>query len=74
MSLTTNIDRLKTPKGRVLEASTALRRREQEAAELKAEMPRYFREALAQGATTAQLVEWTGLSRRTVFYMLKRKD
>jgi hypothetical protein len=30
-----------------------------------------LREAHEAGATAAQLVEWTGYSRRTIFYMLK---
>jgi hypothetical protein len=71
MSLTTNIDALSTPGGRVLECATALRRREAEVAELKAELPRYLREAQKAGATAKDLIEWTGYSRRTIFYMLK---
>lgn len=32
-----------------------------------------LREAHNAGATVAQLMEWTGYSRRTIFYMLKDK-
>lgn len=71
MSLTTNIDALSAPGGRVLECATALRRREAEVAELKAELPRYLRQAQKAGATIAELQEWTGYSRRQVFYLLK---
>lgn len=31
-----------------------------------------LQQAQKDGASTVQLVEWTGMSRRTVFYMLKR--
>jgi hypothetical protein len=46
-------------------------RRASEVAELKAELPRYLREAQKAGATAKDLIEWTGYSRRTIFYMLK---
>lgn len=39
----------------------------EERARLQAEL----REAQEAGATVAQMVEWTGYSRRTIFYLLK---
>lgn len=45
-----------------------IRSLEAERATLAAEL----QQAQQAGATTAQLVDWTGMSRRTVFYMLKR--
>lgn len=38
----------------------------------RAKLAEDLRAAQASGVPVPQLVEWTGLSRRTVFYMLKR--
>jgi hypothetical protein len=45
-----------------------------QADEERAKIAKELREAHKQGATAAQLVEWTGYSRRTIFYMLKEKS
>lgn len=59
------------------ETETAIRERadrvrslEAERLELRAEI----RQAKQAGATVQQLMEWTGYSRRTIFYYLKDKD
>lgn len=56
-------------------AETTIRKRAARLRELEAERARLVEDlqaAQAAGVPAAQLVEWTGLSRRTVFYMLKR--
>jgi predicted mannosyl-3-phosphoglycerate phosphatase (HAD superfamily) len=42
--------------------------------EERAKLAKELRKAHKQGATAAELVEWTGYSRRTIFYMLKEKS
>ena len=54
----------------IRERAHKVRSLEAEKLELRAEV----REAHKAGATVAQLMEWTGYSRRTIFYMLKDKD
>jgi hypothetical protein len=37
----------------------------------RAALPADLKKAQKAGATVAQLMEWTGYSRRTIFYLLK---
>jgi hypothetical protein len=54
----------------IRERASRIRHADEERAKLRAEL----REAQAAGATVAQLMEWTGYSRRAVFYMLKSEQ
>lgn len=51
----------------VRDRADRVRSLEAERLELRAEI----RQAKKAGATVKQLMEWTGYSRRTIFYMLK---
>jgi hypothetical protein len=45
-----------------------------EASVRQLELARVLREARKAGATIQQLMDWTGYSRRTIFYMLKEQS
>lgn len=57
-----------SPEATIRKRAARLRDLEAERAKLAEDL----RAAQASGVSVPQLVEWTGLSRRTVFYMLKR--
>jgi hypothetical protein len=51
----------------IRECASRIRSADEERTRLRGEL----REARKNGATIAELQEWTGYSRRTVFYLLK---
>jgi hypothetical protein len=57
----------KSPEQSIRERASRIRHADEERAQLRTEL----RQAQDAGATIAELQEWTGYSRRTIFYMLK---